>query len=87
MPCYAAVACLLQPDELTLREGDVLNITTKTDGGFYKGTIIRVLVQTSRQTTGWFPRQHVKEIIGLHHKAKVLKANYMKQTSVQDYKS
>lgn len=69
-----------------MREGDVLNITTKTEEGFYKGTIVRVLAPTSRQTTGWFPRQYVKEIIGLHHTAKVLKANYLKQTSVGDYK-
>eukprot|EP00041_Stephanoeca_diplocostata_P008108 m.116350 g.116350 ORF g.116350 m.116350 type:complete len:727 (-) comp17177_c0_seq3:227-2407(-) len=71
-----------QQDELTLRRGDLINIINRggSDGeehaSMYKGVIVGVLHATHRQTKGWFPRQHIKELITTHTHAKVLKAQY-----------
>ena len=66
-----------QPDELTLKRGDILNIITR--GGpddMSKGVLIRVAQATTRETRGWFPTSCFKEIVSLHQKAKVFKAIY-----------
>jgi hypothetical protein len=67
-----------QVDELTLRQGDIVNIISRGDPetGMYKGVIVGVLHATSRDTKGWFPRRCIKEIVSVHQEAKVLKANY-----------
>eukprot|EP00729_Bicosta_minor_P002544 gene2544-28808_t len=52
-----------QPDELTLKRGDILNIITR--GGpddMSKGVLIRVAQATTRETRGWFPTSCFKEI-------------------------
>ena len=66
-----------QPDELSLKRGDILNIVTR--GGpddMSKGVLIRVAQATTRETRGWFPTTCIKEIVSLHQKAKVFKAIY-----------
>jgi len=67
-----------QSDELTLRQGDIVNIISRGDPetGMYKGIIVGVLHATSRDTKGWFPQRCIKEIVSVHQEAKVLKANY-----------
>ncbi|EGD74163.1 hypothetical protein PTSG_06171 [Salpingoeca rosetta] len=65
-----------QKDELTLRVGDVLNIIVRNQDGFSKGAIVSTVTQTNRQTRGWFPVTHVKEIVSQHSEAKVFKANF-----------
>lgn len=73
-----------QVDELTLRQGDIVNIISRGDPEteMYKGVIVGVLHATSRDTKGWFPRRCIKEIVSVHQEAKVLKANYkLKQAS------
>eukprot|EP00040_Diaphanoeca_grandis_P023727 m.129527 g.129527 ORF g.129527 m.129527 type:complete len:696 (+) comp29405_c0_seq2:154-2241(+) len=70
-----------QPDELTLRRGDIINIISRGDNasGMYKGVITGVMKTTHRNTTGWFPRKCIKEIINVHQEAKIMKANYKMQ--------
>lgn len=75
-----------QPDEISLRAGDIINVTTKGDDMMWKGTIVRVVVQTNRPTTGWFPALCVKEIASLHQQAKVFKANFKHQMPLSSYK-
>jgi hypothetical protein len=62
-----------QADELTLRLGDILKITTRLPDGWLKGTIEHVVVNMNRPTSGWFPAACVKEIESFHSRASELK--------------
>lgn len=59
-----------QPDELTLREGDVIKVLRKLPDGWYEG-----LHLTDGQT-GWFPANHTEEIFSEHTRARNLMQRY-----------
>lgn len=60
-----------QEDELTLREGEVVEVQKKMADGWYEG------LRISDSTVGWFPGHCVEELPGSDHKrAKHLKQKY-----------
>ncbi|XP_048479568.1 uncharacterized protein LOC105383149 isoform X3 [Plutella xylostella] len=60
----------VQPDELPLSEGDVLNVTRKTAEGWYYGERLR------DGETGWFPGSYTVEVASPHVRARNLRQRY-----------
>ncbi|CAH1396629.1 unnamed protein product [Nezara viridula] len=60
----------VQPDELSLQYGDVINVLRKTDDGWYYGERMR------DSENGWFPGNHTVEIPSSHVRARNLKQRY-----------
>ncbi|XP_063377772.1 uncharacterized protein LOC134664968 isoform X2 [Cydia fagiglandana] len=65
---YAYAAA--QPDELSLAEGDVLNVTRKTSEGWYYGE------RTRDGEAGWFPGSYTTEVASAHARARNLRQRY-----------
>uniref|UniRef100_A0A2H8U1M9 Ephexin-1 n=2 Tax=Melanaphis sacchari TaxID=742174 RepID=A0A2H8U1M9_9HEMI len=63
---YVAV----QPDELSLQNGDIVKVLTKMNDGWYHGERIR------DGEKGWFPGNYTTEIASQHARAKNLKQRY-----------
>ncbi|VVC34005.1 Hypothetical protein CINCED_3A011010 [Cinara cedri] len=63
---YTAV----QPDELSLQNGDIVKVLTKMNDGWYHGERIR------DGEKGWFPGNYTSEIASQHARAKNLKQRY-----------
>lgn len=59
-----------QPDELSLAEGDVVNVTRKTAEGWYYGE------RTRDGEAGWFPGAYSAEIASPHVRARNLRQRY-----------
>ncbi|RVE54985.1 hypothetical protein evm_000352 [Chilo suppressalis] len=59
-----------QPDELSLAEGDVVNVTRKTSEGWYYGE------RTRDGESGWFPGAYTAEIASAHVRARNLRQRY-----------
>ncbi|CAG5011630.1 unnamed protein product [Parnassius apollo] len=59
-----------QPDELPLAEGDVVNVTRKTQEGWYYGE------RTRDGEAGWFPGSYTVEIASAHVRARNLRQRY-----------
>nr|XP_024217763.1 uncharacterized protein LOC106683067 isoform X2 [Halyomorpha halys] len=60
----------VQPDELSLQYGDVINVLRKTDDGWYYGERMR------DSENGWFPGNHTVEIPSSHVRSRNLKQRY-----------
>lgn len=60
----------VQPDELSLQNGDVMNVLRKTADGWYYGE------RTRDAEKGWFPGNHTVEILSSHVRARNLKQRY-----------
>lgn len=60
----------VQPDEVSLQYGDVINVLRKTDDGWYYGERMR------DSEKGWFPGNHTVEIPSSHVRARNLKQRY-----------
>ncbi|XP_066144502.1 uncharacterized protein Exn isoform X2 [Euwallacea fornicatus] len=60
----------IQPDELALGKGDVINVSRKMADGWYHGERLR------DGQTGWFPANHTVEIANFHVRARNLKQRY-----------
>ncbi|KAJ8970097.1 hypothetical protein NQ314_001387 [Rhamnusium bicolor] len=60
----------VQPDELSLSRGDVINVLRKMADGWYHGERIR------DGQTGWFPANYTSEIVNPHVRARNLKQRY-----------
>ncbi|KAJ6640769.1 Ephexin-1 [Pseudolycoriella hygida] len=69
----------LQPDELNLDPGDVVNVTRKMADGWYHGERIRDGAQ------GWFPGNHTEEVASPHVRARNLKQRYRLLTFTAAY--
>ncbi|KAK9881638.1 hypothetical protein WA026_017160 [Henosepilachna vigintioctopunctata] len=72
---YTAV----QPDELNLSKGDVINVSRKMADGWFQGERIR------DGQTGWFPANYVVEIANPHVRARNLKQRYRLLTFSENY--
>lgn len=59
-----------QPDELSLYEGDVINVLKKLPDGWYHGE------RLCDGTQGWFPANHTEEILNEHVRARNLRQRY-----------
>eukprot|EP00794_Sanderia_malayensis_P015273 gene15273-16849_t len=59
-----------QPDELTLREGEVIKVLRKLPDGWYEG------VRLYNEEQGWFPANHTEEIHSEHTRARNLMQRY-----------
>lgn len=59
-----------QPDELSLYEGDVINVLKKLPDGWYHGE------RLCDGTQGWFPANHTEEILNDHVRARNLRQRY-----------
>lgn len=59
-----------QPDELSLYEGDVINVLKKLPDGWYHGE------RLCDGTQGWFPANHTEEIVNEHVRARNLRQRY-----------
>ncbi|XP_032513637.2 rho guanine nucleotide exchange factor 19 isoform X3 [Danaus plexippus] len=59
-----------QPDELALAEGDIINVTRKTNEGWYYGE------RTRDGEAGWFPGAYTAEIASPHVRARNLRQRY-----------
>ncbi|XP_060837563.1 uncharacterized protein LOC132919757 [Rhopalosiphum padi] len=60
----------IQPDELSLQNGDIVKVLTKMNDGWYHGERIR------DGEKGWFPGNYTSEIASQHARAKNLKQRY-----------
>ncbi|XP_075237860.1 uncharacterized protein LOC142334073 isoform X2 [Lycorma delicatula] len=60
----------VQPDELSLQKGDIINVLRKMTDGWYYGE------RTRDGEKGWFPGNHVHEIISSHVRARNLRQRY-----------
>ncbi|XP_050540571.1 uncharacterized protein LOC126905152 isoform X2 [Daktulosphaira vitifoliae] len=60
----------VQPDELSLQNGDIVKVLTKMNDGWYHGERIR------DGEKGWFPGNYTSEIASQHARAKNLKQRY-----------
>ncbi|KAL3268344.1 hypothetical protein HHI36_007460 [Cryptolaemus montrouzieri] len=72
---YTAV----QPDELSLSKGDVINVSRKMADGWYQGERIR------DGQSGWFPANYTSEIANPHVRARNLKQRYRLLTFSENY--
>ncbi|RUS78652.1 hypothetical protein EGW08_013579 [Elysia chlorotica] len=68
-----------QPDELTLEESDVINVTRKMADGWCEGERIR------DGEKGWFPASHTEEINNSHVRARNLRMRYRLLMASQEY--
>ncbi|CAL1530189.1 unnamed protein product [Lymnaea stagnalis] len=68
-----------QPDELTLEESDVINVTRKMADGWCEGERIR------DGEKGWFPASHTEEINNSHVRARNLRLRYRLMLASQEY--
>ncbi|KAK3758909.1 hypothetical protein RRG08_033169 [Elysia crispata] len=68
-----------QPDELTLEESDVINVTRKMADGWCEGERIR------DGEKGWFPASHTEEINNSHVRARNLRMRYRLMMASQEY--
>ncbi|KAH9490000.1 hypothetical protein Btru_036227 [Bulinus truncatus] len=68
-----------QPDELTLEEGDVINVTRKMADGWCEGERIR------DGNKGWFPASHTEEINNSHVRARNLRLRYRLLIASQEF--
>ncbi|CAK1552618.1 unnamed protein product [Leptosia nina] len=59
-----------QPDELSLAEGDIVNVTRKTSEGWFYGE------RTRDGEAGWFPGSYTVEIASPHVRARNLRQRY-----------
>ncbi|CAH1774133.1 unnamed protein product [Owenia fusiformis] len=59
-----------QPDELTLEESDIINVTRKMADGWYEGERMR------DGEKGWFPSTYTVEIHNAHARARNLRQRY-----------
>lgn len=63
-----------EPDELTLRVGDLVNIISRGAEGICKG---RLTGSSGPDSSGWFPICHVREVESMHQHARVIKATHL----------
>uniref|UniRef100_A0A2C9L2K1 Rho guanine nucleotide exchange factor 26 n=1 Tax=Biomphalaria glabrata TaxID=6526 RepID=A0A2C9L2K1_BIOGL len=68
-----------QPDEITLEEGDVINVTRKMADGWCEGERIR------DGNKGWFPASHTEEINNSHVRARNLRLRYRLLIASQEF--
>ncbi|XP_059160433.1 serine-rich adhesin for platelets-like isoform X2 [Physella acuta] len=68
-----------QPDELTLEEADVINVTRKIADGWCEGERIR------DGERGWFPASHTEEINNSHVRARNLRLRYRLMIASQEF--
>jgi neuronal guanine nucleotide exchange factor len=69
----------LQPDELPLDPGDVVNVFRKMADGWYHGERLRDGVE------GWFPGNYTEEVASPHVRARNLKQRYRLLTFTANY--
>ncbi|XP_014668301.1 PREDICTED: uncharacterized protein LOC106809650 [Priapulus caudatus] len=68
-----------QPDELSLEVKDVVNVTRKLHDGWYEGE------KLSDGERGWFPANHVEEMVNSHVRAKNLRSRHRLLTETHAY--
>ncbi|GJQ82198.1 hypothetical protein Trydic_g15767 [Trypoxylus dichotomus] len=68
-----------QPDELNITKGDIIHVVRKMSDGWYFGDRLR------DGECGWFPANHVKEIVNPHVRARNLRQRYRLLAFTQNY--
>lgn len=69
----------LQPDELSLEMGDIINVFRKMADGWYHGE------RVCDNTQGWFPGNFTEEVNSQHVRARNLKERYRVLTQTGNY--
>eukprot|EP00055_Hartaetosiga_balthica_P013739 m.71736 g.71736 ORF g.71736 m.71736 type:complete len:830 (+) comp8362_c0_seq1:139-2628(+) len=72
-----------QKDEIELREGDVVDILIRNEGGRTKGRVLRntEFGMLAPVAEGWFPLSVIKEVESTHTQAKMFRQQFNRQES------